>query len=156
MTGFGIGLAIFALVIALVGLIKLLAWVDRVHEQGLSSLLTVKHYESNTGDVMLRASNEAKKDDALLLQTDARQTPDRPMIPVPTPEEMLDIFRVLRSAGVKREELRVVWKAARLPLDNNLWSQAAPPEPQTVTPIAGRPTNAQFHDPELSYQPPPK
>lgn len=92
------------------------------------------------------------------VQTDDKQIADRPMMPVPTREEIFDIFRVLRAAGVNREMLRGPWNAAGLKLDNNLWTQAAPPpeEPISITPIAGRPTNAEFRDPELTYQPPPR
>lgn len=77
-------------------------------------------------------------------------------------EKMLDIFKVLRAAGVKREHLAKPWRAAGLPLDTNLWLDAAPApqpppaEPEYMTPIAGRPTKAQFEydEPELNYQAP--
>lgn len=115
--------------------------------------------KGHTTTVMSRAGEGSLQHAPSAVTADARQTPDRRMIPKPTPEEMLDVFRVLRAAGVDREKLRPSWKAAGLPLDNNLWTQAAPlppEEPQTITPIAGRPTDAKFHDPELSYQPPPR
>lgn len=93
------------------------------------------------------------------LETDDRKAPDRPTMPVPTRDQMLDIFRVLRASGVGREALRPAWKAAGLLLDNNLWAEAKPadPEPVSVTPIAGRPTPATFaeQDPDLAYVPPP-
>jgi hypothetical protein len=87
------------------------------------------------------------------LQTDDRRTPDRPMIPLPSRDVMLDTYRTLRKLGMAREEARMMLRALGLPLDNNLWTQAAPPPPEHVTPIAGRPTAAQFPDDELEYQP---
>lgn len=107
--------------------------------------------------VMSRSEGDDPETAPSSLQTDSRQTADRPMIPVPTPEKTLDIFRVLRAAGIKRETISAPWRAAGLPFDNNLWTQAAPPEkPVSMTPIAGRPTSAEFHDPDLIYQPPPR
>lgn len=125
----------------------------------LGGVGSVNDYEDSAANVMSRAQDRPSEIAPSSLQTDGRQTADRPMMPVPTAEEMLDIFRVLRTAGVKRDALQGVWRAAGLKLDNNLWSKAAPPppeEPTTVTPIAGRSTSAQFHDPELNYQPPPR
>lgn len=119
----------------------------------------VKDYEDAAPVVMSRSGDAAPEKVPPSLQTDDRQTTDRPMMPVPTPNEMLDIFRVLRAAGVKREALQGAWRAAGLKLDNNLWRDAAPTpaEPVTVTPIAHRPTNAQFQsDPEFAYEPPPR
>lgn len=117
----------------------------------------VSYSQDSGGDIMSRGASAPLANMASSLQTDNRQTADRPTMPVPTTEEMLNIFRVLRAAGVKRDALRGPWRAARLPLDNNLWTQAAPPEPPTVTPIAGRPTAAQFQDdPELTYEAPPR
>lgn len=119
----------------------------------------VKHYEDAAPVVMSRSVDATSENAPSSLQTDSRQTADRPMMRVPTPDEMLDIFRVLRAAGIKREVLRGPWRAAGLPLDNNLWTQAAPHAPDeslTLTPIAQRPTNAEFRDPEFAYEPPPR
>jgi hypothetical protein len=114
----------------------------------------VKRLLSSDADVMSYSPINAPADPPSSLQTDDRRTPDRPMIAKPTPEEMLDIFKVLRAAGVKREALAGPWRAAGLPLDTNLWSKAMPEEPPTLTPIAQRPTPAKFHDdPELEYEP---
>lgn len=91
------------------------------------------------------------------LQTDGPQTPDRPTMAVPNQDKILDIFRVMRAAGLKRDAVSVPWRAAGLPFDNNLWAKAAPEEEMQVTPIAGRPTPAKFeHDPALAYEPPPR
>lgn len=129
----------------IVGWGKFVEWRERV--------------KSNGPVVMSRASSPAPQHTASALETDVRQTPDKPMMAVPTPEQMLDIFKVMRAAGIKRETIGAVWRAAGLPLNNNVWSKAEPlpPEPLTVTPIAGRPTSAQFaDDPELVYHPPPR
>lgn len=116
---------------------------------------SVKRSRMAHADIMSRSQDAAPAIAPSSLQTDSRQTADRPMMPVPVAEEMLNIFRVLRAAGVKREALASAWRAAGLKLDNNLWAQAAPEEPPTLTPIVGRPTNAQFResDPGLEYQP---
>lgn len=122
----------------------------------LSKAESVNSYENSDPVIMSRSQESAAEYPASSLQTDGRRTPDRPMMPVPTSDEMLDIFKVLRAAGVKRDALSGAWRAAGLKMDNNLWSQAAPPpqEPAAVTPIAGRPTSAKFHDdPELEYRP---
>lgn len=90
------------------------------------------------------------------LQTAPPQTDQTPIIRRPPAEELLTVYRLMRKYGIPREEARAALKAANLPLDNNLWTSVAPPveEPQEVTPIAGRPTSAKFHDdPELEYRP---
>lgn len=114
----------------------------------------VNHYPESDTDLMSRAQVDTPPRAPSSLQTDGAQTPDRPMMPVPSQEKMLDIFRALRAAGIKREAVSIPWRAAGLPFDNNLWAKAAPDDEMSVTPIAGRPTPAKFHDdPELEYQP---
>lgn len=92
------------------------------------------------------------------LETDAPKAPDRPMMPVPTRDQMLDIFKVLRAAGVGREAIGPAWRAAGLPLNNNLWSDAAPDpdEDMILTPIARRPVDGKYYpnNPELEYKGP--
>jgi hypothetical protein len=148
MSGFGIMLAMFAIVLALVALIKLLAWVDRAREQGWRPLFGVKSFPAEHTTVMSRPADERAENVPSSLQTDGRQTADRPVIPKPTPEQMLDIFRVLRAKGIKRDDIAEVWRAAGLSLDTNLWTKAKPPaeEPSKVTPFADRPTDAAFYD----------
>lgn len=133
------------------------SWVNYGLSYVLGGAGPVNDYEGDAPAVMSRGAPDAARFSSSALETDTRQTTDRPMMPVPTPEQMLDIFRVLRAAGIKREALSEPWRAAGLPLNNNIWSKAEPPppEPVNVTPIAGRPTNAKFHqdDPELEYKP---
>lgn len=62
--------------------------------------------------------------------------------------ELLTLYTVLRKYGVPREEIRPVLKGVRVPLSNDVWASAAPPPPVHVTPVAGRPTDADF-----PYQP---
>lgn len=110
--------------------------------------------------VMSRSEMDAAPSPRPSLQTDGPQTPDRPMMERPTPAQMLDIFRVLRAAGVKREALAPAWRAAGLPLDTNVWALAAPPPSITpaITPIAGRPYDPRAYadDPALAYEEPPR
>lgn len=117
-------------------------------------------YVNNKPEIMSHRHDRAHVHDASSLETDSRQTADRPTMLVPTREQTLDIFRAMRAAGMKRETISGPWRAAGLKFDNNLWTEAAPPppeEPPQVTPIAGRPTRAQFHDdPDLVFQPPPR
>lgn len=69
--------------------------------------------------------------------------------------ELLMFYKLLRKYGVAREEARPVLKAMRIPLSNDVWADAAPPEVAHVTPIVGRPTNARFEtDPDFPYQAP--
>lgn len=95
---------------------------------------------------------------ASVSQTDSPQTADRPLAPAITREQMLDAAKTLRAAGLSREKGRAVFSALGLPLDNNLWAAAAPPEPEAdyVTPIAGRATKKAYYpdEPELEFAPP--
>jgi hypothetical protein len=106
--------------------------------------------------VMSRAPERPAPIAPVVLETDGPSTPDRPMMPVPTEQQMLDVFKVLREAGVKREALRGAWKAAGLPLNNNVWAEAAPDDDLTITPFAGRVTRRSYYqdEPDLEYQPP--
>jgi hypothetical protein len=104
---------------------------------------------SEDGDTRLRPS---------VSQTDNRQTTDSAPRALPSRDVMLDTYKLLRKYGIPREEARPILKAAGLPLDNNLWSQAAPAQNDAIyiTPIAGRPTSASYYpnDPDLEFQPP--
>ena len=96
---------------------------------------------NSSDEVMSRTSDDASPEPrAAVRQTGQTDAPPK-VIPVPTPDQMVDIFRQLRAAGVKRDDLRPLWNAAGLPLDNNLWTKAAPaPEaPPAQTPIGETP-----------------
>ncbi len=114
----------------------------------------VNNYEEAAPIVMSRSESVAPVDRPLSLQTDSRQTTDKPAHVAPSRDVMLNTYRLLRKYDIPREEARPVLKSAGLPLDNNLWADAAPPEPEHVTPIVGRQTAAQFErtDPDYPYQ----
>jgi len=118
--------------------------------QDRQAVKAVKHSQP----IMSRPPHDTTENTPLSLRQTEVQT-DKPAL---SREIMLDIYRLLREHQVPREKARPVLKAAGIPLDNNLWSQVAPPsqEPTELTPIAGRPKSGQFHDPALEYQPPPR
>jgi hypothetical protein len=115
---------------------------------------TVNDYQEAAPVVMSRSADTAPVERPLSLQTDSRQTADRPLPPAPSRDVMLNTHKLLRKYGVPREEARPVLKALGLPLDNNLWTEAAPADDDTyATPIAGRPTSARFEtDADYPYQ----
>jgi hypothetical protein len=63
-------------------------------------------------------------------------------------EELLTLYRLMRGAGIKREDAQAACAACGLPFNNNVWARADPPPPARITPVAGRPTDADF-----PYQP---
>lgn len=80
-------------------------------------------------------------------------------------EQLLTLYQLMRAAGIGREDARAAFKAAGLPLNNDVWSKAAPPPkvPQPtddddtmITPYAGRRTRASYYpeEPELEYRSP--
>lgn len=174
MSGFGLFLLMFAALCGLVALIRALAWLTDVREAGgpvayarqVSGRYVKDNAEQPTA-VMSRSENESAPSARPSLGTDGVQASDGRTIPIPTPEQMLDIFKVLREAGVKRDRLAPAWRAAGLPLSNDVWRDAAPPEPPAkaapdedddtmITPFAGRRTKASYYpdDPALEYQAP--
>ena len=119
-------------------------------------IISVSDYEQPAPALMSRVEDDRAPSMPSSLQTDSRQTSDKAMMPVPSRDIMLNTYKLLRKYGIPREEARPVLKAAGLPLDNNLWVDAAPPEPEHLTPIVGRPTSARFDitDPDYPYQAP--
>lgn len=149
-----VALAIVAILVVPYKIAK--AWLWPSIKPVVTALFTGPSVNDND-EIMSRLPISDASSSAAAVRQTPLQTPDRRTIPVPTPTEMLDIFKVLRAAGVNREALRGPWRAAGLPLDNNLWTAAAPPEDTHTTPIAGRRTSAQFEqDPELRYEAPPR
>jgi hypothetical protein len=121
--------------------------------------LTVNRFRSDKHIVMSSAASENTQNAPLSLRQTAVQTDRPPMSPSLSRDVMLDMYRLLRMHGVPREKARPILKAAGLPLDNNLWSEAIPPDEEApaMTPIAGRPTRARYQDdPELVFEPPPQ
>jgi hypothetical protein len=115
-------------------------------------------------DIMSRSQDEAPQKTLSSHRQTAPQTDRQPAQPAPSPlsrDIMLDIYRLLREHNVPREKARPVLKAAGIPLDNNLWTQAASSTDDAedvLTPIAGRPTKASYYpdDLDLEYQSPPR
>lgn len=107
--------------------------------------------------VMSRRSEAPEKIVPVVLRTDEPKAPDGPPRLAYSQEVLLDTYRWLRSMGAKREDARTHLKALGIPLSNDLWAKAEPPEPVAITPLAQRPTLATFRetDPELEYQKPP-
>lgn len=123
----------------------------------------VNHLAPDAPIILSSSPPRLASETAPSVQTDGQTRGDRTMIPMPTTAQMLDSCRVLRQAGLTRDQARAALKALGLPLDNNLWSQAAPPAAPTdddqliVTPFAGRVTRREYYpdDPGLVYQEPP-
>lgn len=110
-------------------------------------------------DIMSRDEDDAPANVAPSLQTRPQTAPDQTEDPAARRAKLLDTYRALRKHGISRKDAQALLHMWNLPLDNNLWAQAATPEPppeQTYhTPIAGRPTDPRLYhdDPELEYQP---
>ncbi len=98
--------------------------------------------------------------DQLPDQTDAATALD---VSKPSREELLTMYQVLRAHNMSRETARKMLNGVRLPLDNNLWAEAAPKpvaadDAEIVTPYAGRRTKATYYpdDPDLEFRAPPQ
>jgi len=117
----------------------------------------VKDFFVSAPDVMSRSEDDDRPV-ALSALRQTAPTDNRPReVALISRDVMLDMFRLLREYNVPREKARSVLKAAGLPLDNNLWTAAAPDDDTHLTPIAGRPTKAQFEqDPDMAYEAPPR
>lgn len=119
----------------------------------------VKHFVPDAPIILSSSPPRLASEAAPSVQTDGQTRGDRAMMPTPTTTQILDSCRVLRQAGLTRDQARAALKALGLPLDNNLWSQAAPIDDGQVivTPFAGRVTRREYYpdDPGLVYQEPP-
>jgi hypothetical protein len=133
----------------------------RAASYGLRDVNNIDSSAKSSSVVMSRTPEPDRRLIASVSETDGKQSSDRQTIAKPTEQQMLDIFKALRAAGVKREAIAGPWRAAGLPIDTNLWSKAAPSEKDDdddtiVTPWAGRRTKASYYDdPRLEYQQPP-
>ncbi len=122
---------------------------------GLGSMLLgwlVKQYDA----LMSRWTPAERAPRPSSLETDARRTPDAPPLPKMKAEELLTLYKLMRVAGIKREEAQAAFTQSGLPFNNNVWTRAAPPPDSYRTPIAGRTTSADYYpdEPELVYRPP--
>lgn len=123
---------------------------------------TVKASQYSGTEIMSSGAVRVPSELTSSLQTDGVQTSDQTIDPAARRAKLLDTYRRLRKLGMSRDDARALLSLWGIPLDNNLWAEAAPPdppeEPTILTPIAGRPTKASYYeaDPELAYQPPPR
>jgi hypothetical protein len=115
--------------------------------------LPVNRFDDDAASVMSRSEQTEAPSMPSSLETRPDQTALLPTDPALRRAKLLDTYRPLRKAGMSREAAQALLHAWGIPLDNNLWRDAAPPPAPHVTPIAGRPTEASF-DPELAYCPP--
>lgn len=97
------------------------------------------------------------------LETDGQTDRRAPQTTAPRAEQLLTLYRLMRAAGISRDEAQAALKEAGLPLNNNVWKLAAPrvPAPSDdddvlVTPYAGRRTRASYYpdEPELEFKSP--
>lgn len=158
MSDVGLFLLMFAGLLLMLGIIRFLAWLTELQNEHGSltraGVHTVKRYVSVERPVMAREDDSEPVYVPPSLQTNSRQTPDRPAPVVPGRAELLTLFKALRAAGIKRDDIRPALKGVGLPLDNNLWTEAAPLEEEHITPIVGRRTDARFEtDADYPYQP---
>lgn len=160
MSDVGLFLLLFAALVGCIGLIWLFAWFEDIRQAGgpvaywrqAGGRYVVNTNAQPAPNVMSRSAQNEGGLAASDLQTD-RQTDTRPTrLP---PEVMVDICKDLRAHGYTREQARSLLRKFGQPLDNNLWSPAAPtPDAEHITPIAGRRTDAVF-DADFPYQAPP-
>lgn len=120
--------------------------------------IPVKHSDDSASHVMSRSEDDDPPYVPSLLQTDDVQTPDQTAMAAARRRKLLDTYRPLRRLGMTRDDARAFLKTWDIPLDNNLWTEAAPPDPEDaphVTPIVGRPTSARFEtDADYPYRAP--
>jgi hypothetical protein len=159
MSDIGVGLLLFACLLLAVAVIRFFSWLTELQEEhgslGRAGINTVKRYVEVRPRVMSRSDVAPTPSLASSLQTDSRQTADKPATVKPGRAELLTLYSTMRAAGITRDQARPALKAVGLPLDNNLWADAAPPESPHVTPIVGRPTSARFEtDADYPYQSP--
>lgn len=130
------------------------AWAAILHWRSAP----VNDYDDRAPRVMSRSEGGAPPSAPSSLQTGAAQTPDQTIDPAARRQKLLDTYRPLRALGMSRDDARALLNRWNIPLDNNLWAEAAPAQNDRpyVTPIVGRATNARFEeaDPELRYQAP--
>lgn len=132
----------------------------RIVRPAIEDYRELSRESAGDADVMSRAM---EIDEATIAPSALRQTApqtDQTAAPPPIPRDvMIDTLRSLREHGYSREQARALLRGLRQPLDNNLWTAAAPPErndDEIVTPFAGRRTKASYYpdNPELEFEPP--
>lgn len=126
----------------------------------------VNNYAYSDVDNMSSVGSDTLPSRSLSLETEPqtdRQTEQTAKIRA---EELLTLFKLMRKAGIGREDAQAACKASGLPFNNNVWRDAAPPskavqpadenDDELITPYAGRRTRASYYpdQPELEYESP--
>lgn len=120
---------------------------------GVLNWRPVKSIPVSDAHVMSRSGGNDPPSDPPSLQTNDVQTPDQTNDPAARRQKLLDTYRPLRKLGMSRDDARTLLNRLGYPLDNNLWVEAAPDDPEYKTPIVGRPTSARFEtDADFPYQ----
>lgn len=131
-----------------------------LEDYGIMAPRAVSYYQADEPSpvrVMSRSPAIDLPSAASVLETDAGRTPDGRTLSKPKAEEYLTLCKLMRAAGINRDDALSAFKACGIPFNSNVWRDAAPPPPADDyrTPIVGRPTRAVFEtDPELAYEPP--
>lgn len=157
-------LLLFALILGVIGLMAFIsrakAWLRGEPFFTHARLRGVRNSEPNPAAIMSRPESAAPPFAPSSLRTDDGRTETTAPQPRFTEDQLLTLYALLRSSGVTRDRATAALKAAGIPVNNNLWTRAAPPLPtedgEYRTPIAGRPTAAVFETGDLAYEPPPK
>lgn len=120
----------------------------------------VKDYEPTPASIMSHPESATPSFVSSSLRTDDGRTETTAPQPRFTEDQLLTLYTLMRAHGVTRDKATPVLKAAGIPMNNNVWTKAAPPastdDGEYRTPIAGRPTAAVFETGDLAYEPPPK
>jgi hypothetical protein len=164
MSDVGIGLLLFACLLVAVALIRFFSWLTELQEEHGSitraGVNTVKRYVAVERSVMSLGDENVAPSLRLSQETQAqtdRQTEQAPRIRA---EDLLTLCKLMRLAGISREDAQEAFRESGLPFNNNVWAKAAAPQASAdasyVTPIVGRPTSARFDvtDPDYPYQAP--
>lgn len=163
MAGEPSGVLIFCtVVLAISGVVLTIAIVSRLARwsRGEVPLLPgiVKDLQVSAPVIMSRPSESTPQEAPSSVETRPAQTPDQTVEKAARQKKLLDTYTILKRLGLSRDAARAFLSPWGIPLDNNLWAQVpAEPEPEHVTPIAGRPTKASYYpdQPDLEFQPPP-
>lgn len=179
MSQFGVMLLMFAIVIGMVGLIKFFAWLTDLQERGGVGAAVQRGYDryvDRRESVRPFVEQEKKSPPPRIMSPETTRPNHTDMRLVYTSDDLT------RTAAKLTERERIIVLAAMRDNDKKAYSanriaaflggdrnsvlailREARPAPETTedapytTPIAQRPTAAQFEsDPELAYQPPPR
>lgn len=150
---------VFSVVVAIMITGFLWFWIVRpiLEDYGVIAPRAVNDYQETTPVVMSRSDEGAGPYFPPSLQTDGVQTPDQTEIAALRRAKLFDTYRTLRELGMSRDAARAFLKPWNIPVDNNLWAEAAPSADDAphVTPIVGRATSARFEtDADYPYQAP--